>query len=222
MRIIQLFLKRLFDFIISLLSLSLLLPVFLIVAIAIKVTSKGPVFFLQDRIGKGGKEFKIITFRTMVANAEHIREGFRVSSESDPRITSVVRILRATSLDESPNLIHVLVRTMSIVGPRPPATYHPYKGYENYPEWAKKRFEMRPGITGLAQAVVRNSATWNERIKIDNQYIDGFSLWMDVKVVFLTVKRVFKLEDVYASSETYKAIEKEEQAKEQTAESVRK
>ena len=130
-------------------------------------------------------------------NAEHMGEGLRVSSEKDPRITTIGRILRATSLDEVPNLINVILGTMSLVGPRPPVTYHPYNGYKNYPEWAKKRFEMRPGITGLAQATVRNSATWEERIKIDNKYIQNFSLWMDIKVLLLTIKRVVQSEDIY-------------------------
>lgn len=200
MRGIQLCIKRFFDLFISLISLIILSPLFLIIAIVIKATSKGPVFFKQERLGKKGKTFKIIKFRTMIVNAEHIGDGLRVSSASDPRITKIGKILRATSLDELPNLINTLLGTMSLVGPRPPATYHPYDGYENYPEWAKKRFKMRPGITGLAQATVRNSATWDERIQIDNEYVEKFSLWLDIKVLFLTVKRVLKAEDIYGSS----------------------
>ena len=201
MRKLQLFIKRLFDIVVCFVALIVLLPLFIIIAVAIKVTSKGPVFFLQDRIGYRGKIFKIIKFRTMIVNAEHIGEGLRVSSEKDPRITKVGRILRATSLDELPQLINVLLGTMSCCGPRPPATYVPYDGYENYPQDAKKRFEMRPGITGLAQATVRNSATWAQRIVIDNEYVDNFSLWLDVKVFFLTIKRVFKSESIYGASD---------------------
>lgn len=199
MRRIQLFIKRLFDILASFTALLLTSPVFLIIAAAIKLNSRGPVFFMQERLGKNGRVYKIIKFRTMVVNAEHMGEGLRVSSERDPRITSVGRVLRATSLDELPNFINALLGTMSIIGPRPPATYHPYKGYENYPEWAKKRFEMRPGITGLAQATVRNCASWEERIRIDNRYIENFSLWMDIKIFALSVKRVLKSEDVYGS-----------------------
>jgi len=200
MKTFQLFIKRLVDIVASFLGLFILSPLFLIVAIGIKFTSKGPVLFKQKRLGKNGETFEILKFRTMIVNAEYIGEGLRVSSESDPRITGIGRILRATSLDELPNLINVLVGSMSLVGPRPPVTYHPYKGYENYPGWAKKRFEMRPGITGLAQATVRNAATWDERIVIDNQYIENFSLWMDVKILLLTVKRVLKSSDIYGDS----------------------
>lgn len=193
----QLFIKRITDVFVSCIAFIILLPLFLIVSIAIKCTSKGPVFFFQKRLGLNGKVFKIIKFRTMIVNAEFIGEGLRVSSESDNRITSVGRFLRATSFDELPQLINVIIGNMSIVGPRPPVTYHPYKGYDNYPDWAKKRFEMRPGITGLAQATVRNSASWDERIIIDNQYIDKFSLFFDIKILFLTIKRVLKSDDVY-------------------------
>lgn len=206
MRSIQLAIKRLFDVLASFLGLVILSPLFLFVAIAIKLTSKGPVFFKQKRLGKNGETFEIFKFRTMIVNAEFIGEGLRVSSESDSRITWIGRILRATSIDELPNLINVLLGSMSLVGPRPPVTYHPYKGYENYPEWAKKRFEMRPGITGLAQATVRNAATWDERIVIDNQYVDKFSLWMDIKVLMLTVKRVLKSSDVYGNSAEQKTV----------------
>lgn len=200
MRNLQLFIKRFADVAVSLVAVIVLSPVFLIVAVAIKCSSKGPVFFLQERLGRHGKPFKIYKFRTMVVNAEHIGEGLRVSSEKDSRITGVGRVLRATSLDELPQLLNVLGGSMSIVGPRPPVTYHPYKGYEGYPEAFKKRFVMRPGITGLAQATVRNAATWDERIVIDNQYVDRFSLWLDIKVLFLTVKSVFRSKDIYGTS----------------------
>src|SRR5690554_3546153 len=149
--------KRFFDFVGALCGLIILSPVFLIIAILIRLDSKGPVFFTQERLGKNGKVFNIIKFRTMIVNAENLGEGLRVSTEDDPRITKVGKVLRATSLDELPQLINVVKGDMSLVGPRPPATYHPYDGYVNYPDWAKKRFEMRPGITGLAQITVRNS-----------------------------------------------------------------
>lgn len=200
MRKFQLLVKRLFDISASFVALLILSPLFLIVGIAIKLTSKGPVFFKQNRLGLNGKTFEIYKFRTMVVNAENIGDGLRVKSESDSRITGVGRILRATSIDELPNLVNVFLGSMSLVGPRPPVTYHPYKGYENYPEWAKKRFQMRPGITGLAQATVRNAATWDERIVIDNQYVDRFSLLLDVKILLLTVKRVLKSSDIYGKA----------------------
>lgn len=200
MRKIQLFFKRTFDIVISFVALIFLLPLFLIIAILIKLTSEGPVFFLQERIGLRGQVFKIIKFRTMIVNAEHIGDGIRVRFENDSRITKVGRFLRATSLDELPQLLNVIAGSMSICGPRPPVTYVPYQGYDNYPDEMKKRFEMRPGITGLAQATVRNSATWSERISIDLQYVKNYSLLLDIKVMALTIKRVLKKESIYGTS----------------------
>jgi len=134
----------------------------------------------------------------MVVNAEHIGEGLYVSNESDSRITKVGRILRATSLDELPQLINVIKGDMSLVGPRPPVTYHPYKYYENYPDWARSRFRMRPGMTGLAQVTVRNSVSWDERIAIDVKYVEKFNLWLDFIILLKTMQKVFKRESIYA------------------------
>ena len=134
----------------------------------------------------------------MVVNAENIGDGLKVQSDNDPRITKIGHFLRKTSIDELPQLFNVFISNMSLVGPRPPATYHPYNGYENYPEWAKKRFEMKPGITGLAQATVRNSVSWDERIKTDNEYIEKFNVLLDMKIIFMTVGRLFGKKDIYA------------------------
>lgn len=190
--------KRAFDFCVSLVALIILFPVFVLIAIWIKATSTGPVFFLQSRLGKDGKEFKIIKFRTMVVNAEHIGTGLKVNDDSDDRITKAGHFLRKTSLDELPQLINVLIGDMSLVGPRPPVTYYPYQGYEGYSAAAKKRFEMRPGITGLAQVRVRNSATWDERIRYDVQYVKHFSIILDLWILFSTVFQVLKSENIYA------------------------
>jgi lipopolysaccharide/colanic/teichoic acid biosynthesis glycosyltransferase len=197
MRKAQLCVKRTLDIVLSLCGLLILSPLFAIAAIFIKLDSPGPVFFLQERLGKNGRPFRIIKFRSMVENAEKLGEGLLVSTPGDPRITRVGRILRQTSLDELPQLINVLKGDMSLVGPRPPATYHPYKGYAAYPEWAKKRFEMRPGITGLAQVVARNSVSWDERIRLDVDYVEGFSLWKDVKILLDTVRIVVLRESIY-------------------------
>lgn len=194
--------KRFFDVIGAVCGLIILSPVFLVIAILIRLDSKGPVFFTQERLGKNGKVFNIIKFRTMIVNAENLGEGLRVSTEDDPRITKVGKVLRATSLDELPQLINVVKGDMSLVGPRPPATYHPYDGYANYPEWAKKRFEMRPGITGLAQVNVRNSVSWNERIEVDNQYVDAFGIWLDAKIILRTFYRIVKPENVYLANDS--------------------
>ncbi len=189
--------KNIIDKIISIISLIILSPIILIITILIKISSDGPVFFLQDRLGYKGNTFKIIKFRTMVVGAEHIGEGLKVSSDNDSRITKIGHLLRATSLDELPQLINILNGTMSIVGPRPPVTYYPYNGYENYPEWAKRRFDVKPGITGLAQVKVRNSVVWDERIKIDIQYVNNISFINDLKIIFLTFYRVIRRKDIY-------------------------
>jgi len=200
-RTFNLALKRIVDIFGSLVGLVILLPLMIIIAILIKLTSEGPVIFKQERLGKNGRVFKIYKFRTMVVNAENIGDGLTVKSESDSRITKVGRILRKTSLDELPQLFNVLVGHMSLVGPRPPVTYHPYDGYNSYPNWAKKRFNMRPGITGLAQVTVRNSVTWDERIKVDNEYIDKFNIWLDIKILFLTIVKILNSESIYLKKE---------------------
>jgi lipopolysaccharide/colanic/teichoic acid biosynthesis glycosyltransferase len=201
MKEFNLFLKRLIDFLGSLIGIVIISPLLLIIALYIKLTSKGPVFFRQERLGKNGEVFKIFKFRTMVVNAENIGDGLTVKSESDNRITKVGRILRKTSLDELPQLINVIRGEMSLVGPRPPVTYFPYNGYEDYPDWAKKRFLMHPGMTGLAQVTVRNSVTWDERIVVDNKYIDHFNVWLDIKILFATFMKIFKSENIYLNKE---------------------
>jgi len=195
MRKLQLAIKRVFDFCASGLGLIILSPLFLICVLAIKLDSEGPAFFLQERIGYKGRVFKIYKFRTMVQNAEHLGDGLVVKSEGDARITKVGAILRKFSLDELPQLINTLIGDMSIVGPRPPVTYHPYNGYQGYSEQAKKRFDMRPGITGLAQVRMRNSATWDERIKVDIEYVQAFSLFLDLRIMFATAASMLYKEE---------------------------
>ena len=200
MRTLNLIIKRIIDIFGSLVGIIITSPLLIIIAVLIKLTSEGPVFFIQERLGKEGKVFKIIKFRTMVVNAEKIGDGLSIKSENDNRITKVGKILRATSLDELPQLFNVLKAEMSLVGPRPPATYFPYKGYENYPDWAKKRFKMRPGITGLAQVLVRNSVSWEERIILDNKYVDSFNIWLDIKILFRTFFSMSK--NIYMKANT--------------------
>ena len=199
MRVFNLFVKRLIDLLGSLIGMVIVFPIFINIALSVKLTSKGPIFFKQERLGKNGRVFKIIKFRTMVVNAEKMGDGLKVKNESDNRITKVGKFLRATSLDELPQLWNVLVGDMSLVGPRPPVPYHPYK-YEEYNDFQRKRFEMRPGITGLTQVTVRNSVSWDDRIRIDVEYIERFNLWLDIKILFRTVIKVIKSEDIYGQN----------------------
>lgn len=189
--------KTLIDFLLSLVGLIIISPLLLIISLLIKIDSRGPIFFKQKRLGRNGEVFQIYKFRTMVVNAENIGDGLSIKNEKDNRITKVGGFLRKTSLDELPQLINVLRAEMALIGPRPPVTYHPYKGYYNYPEWTQKRFEVRPGITGLAQVKVRNSATWDERIKYDNIYVDNLSIIYDTKIFFNTFRAVFNKDKIY-------------------------
>ena len=188
MRKVQLFFKRAFDIVVSLILIVLLtvIPVFIVVALLVKFTSKGPVLFLQERSGKDGKTFNIFKFRSMRIMEDSLdAEGNQLTPAQ--RITPVGRILRKTSLDELPQLFNVLNGTMSIVGPRPTLPYQ----VENYTAEQRRRLEMRPGITGLAQVNGRNDLTWTQKIEYDIQYVDNFSLWMDIRILFKTVLVVF-------------------------------
>ncbi len=183
------FFKRLFDIVISLLILIIFSPVLLIIAIAIKLDSKGPVIFKQERIGKGGKVFKIYKFRSMCVNAEHTGSGV-YSGKDDARVTRVGKILRATSLDELVQVFNILRGDMSFIGPRPPLTYHPWP-IEEYTEEQLRMFEVRPGITGWAQVNGRKGVEWHKRIELNVWYVDHLSLFFDIKIFFMTVFKVF-------------------------------
>lgn len=190
------YIKRPLDFILSLMALIVLSPVMLIICILIKATSKGPIFFLQERIGLNQSIFKIIKFRTMIVNAEKIGDGLKIKSNNDPRITRIGKFLRKTSLDELPQLVNIVIGNMAIIGPRPPVTYHPYK-IGNYDENKQHRFDARPGLTGLAQVKIRNSGTWDERIAFDLQYIKKISFSNDLTIFFQTIWTVLKKDNLY-------------------------
>ena len=173
----------------------ILFPVMLVIAAAIKLDSKGPVIYKQDRLGKNGRIFKIYKFRTMIENAEKVGSGL-FTFENDPRITRIGKFLRKTSLDELPQLFNVLKGDMSFVGPRPPVPFYPKK-WEEYTVYEKKRFSVRPGITGWAQVNGRNEIDWSERIKLDVWYVDNWSLILDLKIILKSIKVVLKKEGVY-------------------------
>ena len=190
------YLKVPLDAAISSAALMVLSPVMIATSAAIKATSDGPVFFKQERVGKDQKVFYIYKFRTMIQNAEHIGDGIKVKSEDDPRITPVGKILRKTSLDELPQFINILKGEMSIIGPRPPVTYKPYNVGE-YDERRKHRFDVKPGITGLAQAKIRNMGTWDERIEYDLEYVEDITLKNEFKIIWDTVKIVMDTKNIY-------------------------
>ncbi len=185
--------KRIFDIVISLIGLIVLSPLFLIIAILIKLDSKGDVIFKQERVGLNAQLFYIYKFRSMCVGAESQGTG-QYSFSGDPRVTRVGRILRKTSLDELPQLLNVLKGDMSFVGPRPPLTYHPWP-LEEYTEAQLRMFEVRPGITGWAQVNGRKEVEWHERIRLNVWYVDHCSLPLDIKILFKTAFKVLKNED---------------------------
>ena len=154
--------KRAIDTILSVLALVILSPLLCITALAVKLTSPGPVLFRQQRLGRGGKEFSIYKFRSMTDGAEHTGSGV-YSEKGDPRVTKVGRLIRATSIDELPQLINIIKGDMAIVGPRPPLTYHPWR-VEEYTQEQFHMFDVRPGITGWAQVHGRKSVEWHHRL----------------------------------------------------------
>lgn len=180
--------KRFLDVTASFLGLVLLSPLLLAVSILIKIDSRGPVIFRQKRIGRNGKVFEIYKFRSMCVGAEKTGSGV-YSGKGDARVTRIGKILRATSIDELPQLLNILKGEMSFVGPRPPLTYHPWK-YEEYTDFQKRMFEVRPGITGWAQVNGRKDVEWHKRIELNVWYVDHMSLLLDIKIMFMTAFKV--------------------------------
>lgn len=192
------FFKRFFDLICSLLVIVILSPVFIILGIIVKCTSKGPVFYSHKRIGKNGKEIGIIKFRSMVKNADKMlndfteeqkkefKENFKL--QNDPRVTKFGKFLRRTSLDELPQLFNIFTGSISIVGPRPVTQ-------EETLLYGKDRdtlLSVKPGLTGLWAVSGRSNISYDERIKLELQYVRECSLWYDFKIIFKTIIPVFK------------------------------
>lgn len=186
--------KRIFDIFISLIGIIVTLPIMLVIAIAIKLDSKGPVIFKQERTGKNGKVFNVWKFRTMVAS-----NNVRDFSKAD-KCTKVGSFLRKTSLDELPQLFSIVIGKMSFIGPRPWITDY----FDNMSEEQRHRVDVTPGLTGLAQVKGRNSITIFDKINYDLEYIDNYSLVEDIKIAFLTIKIVLTKEGANAGKFTIK------------------
>ncbi len=195
------FVKRLIDILISFTGLLILSPLFIILAVLVKLTSKGSAFFVQERLGLNGRTFKMLKFRSMVVGAE---AGGVYSNDSDTRVTKIGKILRKTSLDELPQLINILKGDMSMIGPRPPLTYHPWT-LDKYTAEQRRMFEVRPGITGWAQINGRKEVEWHKRIKLNVWYVDNVSFLLDCKIFFITIFKVFKNE---ANENSYETVNK--------------
>ena len=190
---LNLFIKRLFDICSSAVAVVILLPLWVVVGVWIKLDSRGDIIFKQGRRTKDGRIFQMWKYRSMVENAENIGSGL-FSYDNDPRITKVGAFLRKTSIDELPQLFNVLVGDISIVGPRPCVTYE-LGDFDTLNKKFKKRFQMKGGITGLAQCKGRNENSWEEKVALDNEYIDRFKtegFLLDLKIIWWTLIKVFQ------------------------------
>lgn len=196
---IQRLIKRIFDLLVSLFIVIFFIPIWIIVAILIKVTSPGPVFFLQERPGYHKKIFKIYKFRTMKLGSEKMVKGQEVMKDDD-RITSVGKFLRRSKLDELPQILNVLKGEMSLIGPRPERV----ASLEDYDDEISKRLNMLPGMTGLAQVSGNIYLSLQDRYKLDVYYVEHFSLWLDIKILFRTVGVVLWGEEKYLGKELVK------------------
>lgn len=194
--IFYIFCKRLIDLLGSVVGLVALSPIILIVSLLIKFESKGPVIFSQDRIGKTGKTFKMYKFRSMVVNAEELKEKLKEQNEmsgpmfkmkEDPRVTKVGKFIRKTSIDELPQLINVLKGDMSLVGPRPSLP----KEVEQFEDWMMERLEVKPGLTCYWQVSGRNNIDFEEWMKLDIKYVRERNTLTDIKLIFKTVFVLF-------------------------------
>lgn len=182
-------LKRVFDVTASLMTLLLLSPILIVIALLIRLDSRGPAIFMQERLGKDGTVFTLYKFRTMIDSAP---DGAVTDPVLDPRVTRVGSILRAWSLDELPQLVNILRGEMSLVGPRPDRVFR----LPTYTPLQKKRLQVRPGITGLAQINGRNRLTWKKRYDYDVEYVERWSLWLDVVILCRTVQVVLAREGI--------------------------
>lgn len=201
-KFIYVFFKRIIDILGGVMGLIILSPILIIIGVLIKLESKGPVIFSQKRIGLNGKEFKMYKFRSMVENAEEIKEKLKEKNEmsgpmfkikDDPRITKIGKFIRKTSLDEVPQLINVLKGDMSLVGPRP-SLPNEVKEFE---PWMLKRLEVKPGLTCYWQVMGRNNIDFENWMKLDIKYVNERSFWLDIKLIFKTFFVIFGDKNAY-------------------------
>jgi len=199
--------KRIFDFILALITLPFWFIILIIVGPIIYFQDKGSIFYNAPRLGKDGKIFKMYKFRSMKINVPDIRneDGSTFNSEDDPRLTKIGKFIRKTSHDETPQLLNIIKGDMGIIGPRPDLPEHRalYEGNE------ERKLEVRPGVTGFNQAYFRNTVPWKERIQYDIYYVGHLSLWFDIKIFFKTIISVLKRKDIYvAQGNTESSVDK--------------
>ena len=189
-----------FDIVLAVLALTILSPVLCLIAALVKLTSRGPVLYVQERIGKDSVPFRFIKFRTMVVGAEKQGAGI-LCLKNDPRVTTLGRILRRYSLDELPQLFNVLRGDMSLIGPRPGLAYQ----IKEYTPFQRRRLTVLPGISGWAQVNGRNAITWDERITRDVEYVERLSFTMDLRILLRTLGAVLKSDSLIAEKDYFKA-----------------
>ncbi len=201
-RRVQLGLKRVFDVVVCSAMLVLLSPVIALIALAIKLDDRGPVLFVQERAGKDGKPFECIKFRTMVVGAAQLGRGLEIAS-GDERITRMGRLLRSFTLDEIPQMINIVKGDMSIVGPRPTVMSQ----VARYTPQQRRRLEVKPGMAGWAWIHGRNRLPWSERIELDIWYVDHWSFWLDLKILFKAFLMLFRRDGVYSQDGTVRDLD---------------
>lgn len=191
------FFKRMIDLVLALVAFPFWLIILLFLGPIIYLEDRGSIFYISNRVGKNGKIFKMYKFRSMKMNAPDIRndDGSTYNSEDDPRLTQIGKFIRKTSLDETPQLLNIIKGDMSIIGPRPSLP----EALEKYDDYFKRKFEVRPGITGYSQAYFRNSIGLKQKVTNDIYYVDNLSFWFDVKIFFRTVLSVLSKENVFVS-----------------------